>query len=311
METVEGGECSIDADLNLPSDDCYYVATGPTSTLESSVMALPYLPGNDQWCDITEARLHHSDIPTKHNTMCDRKSVFEVVRQSPDFSGYQPLNSTLNAPDFTILQPSDINQQAYIFILDYSNSMQNQPKEAAENQRRIARMKRGIKRFMEVEVDLELGLPMGVVSFSSIKETRIDQNIIQITNVPSRDEIVNTVMDLDCHKDTCLHTGIQRGLQALKEFNVPSGGTAIFITDGGQYCMKENGNDGVTDWLNEIIDDVLRRNVRFCTIAFSSEADPYLEEIAARYTSFCIQIQIMRHDNFSLLQDWWSCFLCS
>ena len=49
--------------------------------------------------------------------------------------------------------------------------------------------------------------------------------------------------------------------------------------------MKENGNDGVTDWLNEIIDDVLRRNVRFCTIAFSSEADQYLEEIAARYTS--------------------------
>ena len=273
---MDGGECSIDADMNLPSDDCYYVATGPSSSLESSVMALPYLPGNDQWCDLTEARLHHSDIPTKHNTMCGGRSVFEVVRQSPDFTGYQPLNSTLNIPDFTILQPSSINQQAYAFILDYSNSMQNQPKEASENQKRIARMKRGIKRFMEVEVDLNMGLPMGVVSFSSIKETRIDQEIIQITDALSRDKIVDTVFGLQCHGQTCLHTGIQKGLEALKNFNLPSGGTAIFITDGGQSCGD------VHDWLAEIIDEVLSQNVRFCTIAFSSAADPFLEEIAAR-----------------------------
>ena len=145
-------------------------------------------------------------------------------------------------------------------------------------------MKRGIKRFMEVEVDLELGLPMGVVTFSSIEETRIDQNIIPIKNVPSRDEIVNATMNLGCHLNTCLHTGIQKGLQALREFNLPSGGTAIFITDGGQTC-KGDGNDGVEDWLEEIIDEVLAQNVRFCTIAFSSAADQYLEEIAARYLS--------------------------
>ena len=279
---MEGEECWIDADLNLPSDDCYYVATGP-STLESSVMSLPYLPGNDQWCDLTEARLHHSDIPTKHNTMCGGQSVFEVVRQSPDFSGYQPLNSTLTTPEFTILQPTNINKQAYTFILDYSNSMQKQPKDAADNQKRIERMKRGIKRFMEVEVDLELGLPMGVVSFSSVQETKIDKNIIPIKNIPSRNEIVNTVMGLECHRDTCLHTGIRKGLQALKDFNLPSGGTAIFITDGAQWCNEDHGNDGVTDWLSEIIDEVLEQNVRFCTIAFSSDADQVLEEIAARY----------------------------
>ena len=137
-------------------------------------------------------------------------------------------------------------------------------------------MKRGIKRFMEVEVDLNMGLPMGVVSFSSIKETRIDQEIIQITDALSRDKIVDTVFGLQCHGQTCLHTGIQKGLEALKNFNLPSGGTAIFITDGGQSCGD------VHDWLAEIIDEVLSQNVRFCTIAFSSAADPFLEEIAAR-----------------------------
>ena len=277
METFSGGTCGTNSESGMPSDDCIFVVDGPSS-IESSVMAVPYLDGNDQWCDFSEERLHNSEITTKHNTMCEGLSVFEVVRQSPDFTGYQPLNSTLNIPDFTILQPSSINQQAYAFILDYSNSMQNQPEEASKNQRRIARMKRGIKRFMEVEVDLNMGLPMGVVSFSSIKETRIDHEIIQITDALSRDKIVDTVFGLQCHGQTCLHTGIQKGLEALKNFNLPSGGTAIFITDGGQYCS----DDGVKDWLAEIIDEVLAQNVRFCTIAFSSAADPFLEEIAAR-----------------------------
>ena len=275
---MDGGECSIDEDLNLPSDDCYYVASGPSS-LESSVMSLPYLPGNDQWCDDTEARLHHSDIPTKHNTMCGGQSVFEVVRQSPDFAGYMPLNSTLKDPDFTILQPSSITKQAYTFILDYSNSMRDQPKNAAANQKRVERMKRGIKRFMEVDVDLEMGVPMGVVSFSSISQTRIDQEIIQVTDATSRDKIVDTVLGLDCHQDTCLQTGVQFGLQALRDFGLESGGTAIFLTDGGQYCENDYHDN---DWLKIIIDQVKAQNVRFCTIAFSSAADQKLEELAAQ-----------------------------
>ena len=89
-------------------------------------------------------------------------------------------------------------------------------------------------------------------------------------------------MNLDCHGMTCLHTGIQKGLQALRDYNLPSGGTAIFITDGGQACNGPD-DDGVQDWLAEIIDEVLEQNVRFCTIAFSSDADQVLEEIAARY----------------------------
>ena len=267
--------CVFDENLK-PADDCYFRATGP-DTLESSVMSLPYLLGNDQWCDLTEERLHHSDIPTKHNTMCGGQSVFEVVRQSQDFEGYEPLNTDFIEPDFTILRPSSMRKQPFTFILDYSKSMETQPERVTPNQKRIERLKQGIKRFMEVDVDLGLGLPLGVVSFSSVEDSKINQEIIFVNDTESRDKIVDTVLGLDCFQNTCLHTGIRQGLRALKDYGLETGGTAILVSGGAQDCGEEN-----EDWLETIIDEVMAQNVRFCTIAFSGDADAKLEELAHR-----------------------------
>ena len=121
METLTGGTCGTNSENGMPSDDCIFVVDGPSS-IESSVMAVPYLDGNDQWCDLTEERLHNSEIPTKHNTMCEGLSVFEVVRQSPDFSGYKPLNNTFSPPSFSILRPRS-STEAFVLTLDYSGSM--------------------------------------------------------------------------------------------------------------------------------------------------------------------------------------------
>ena len=265
MQNMKGDACSMNAD-GMPSDDCIYIVDGPSS-LKSSVMSVPYFAGNDQWCDLTEERIHHSVIPTKHNVMCDGQSVFEVVRQSWDFEGYKPLNRSVDTtPKFTILQPTTM-ATPFMFILDASNSM-------ARKNNRIGRLKQGIERFMTYDVDLSLGLPYGVASFSSVAESRIDHEIIPINDTKSRDEIINTVLGLNLHGDTCLHTGIRKGLEALRSFGQETGGAAIFLTDGGQYC----GN--VQDWLKEIIDEVLAQDVRFCTIAFSDNADPNLEELA-------------------------------
>ena len=147
MEDFNGNDCTPSSGAELPGDDCVFIVDGP-SGIESSVMGVPYLAGNDQWCDDNEQRYHHDDIPTKHNTMCDGQSVFSVVKQGLDFAGYQPiLNENDTTPTFTILQPSDYKSQAFSFILDYSNSM-------AGNTNRLVRMKQGIRRFMENDVDL-------------------------------------------------------------------------------------------------------------------------------------------------------------
>ena len=269
MQDLNGNTCSMKPD-GMPADDCIFIVNGPSS-LKSSVTSVPYFPGNDQWCDLTEERIHHSDIPTKHNTMCDGQSVFEVVKQSPDFDGYKPINEAVDiTPKFTILQPES-ETTPFMFILDASNSMQN-------NGNRLERLKQGIKRFMWFDVLTPSipHLPLGVASFSAIDKTEIDQEIILVNDTESMDKIIDTVQNITTNKYTCLHTGIRKGLEAFKNFGQNKGGAAMFLTDGAQWCEDE-----ITEWLDEIQDEVLEQGVRFCTIAFSDEADPRLEELAS------------------------------
>ena len=268
MESINGGSCTTNSD-GMPADDCIFIVDGPSS-LKSSVMSVPYFAGNDQWCDLIEERIHHSDIPTKHNTMCDGQSVFEVVRQSSDFDGYQPdINEEVNTtPNFTILQPQSLSE-SFVFVLDFSGSM-------FEDTARAARMKKGIERFMMLDVDLQKNLSIGVTVFSNAGGTHIRQPIIPITDTSSRDQVIKVVNDEKQGGGTCLHLGILKGLEALKNSNKLTGGASIFLTDGGQNC------DPVVDWLGEVINDVTAQDVRHCTIAFSDAADPNLEELALR-----------------------------
>ena len=256
MEDMNGDSCTPD------EDDCVFIVDGPSS-LVSSVMGVPYLSGNDQWCDDSEEKYHQSDIPTKHNTMCDARSVFNVVKQSQDFVDFQPLNNEVDtSPTFTILQPNtDSKSNSFVFILDYSGSM--------DNNGRLERMKQGIQRFMDIDVDLADELPFGVVTFA--EDSRIDQDVIPINTQAAKDKITQAV-DQKTRSGTCLWKGVRDGLSALSRSGLQSGGTAIFLTDGEHNCSP--------DWLPVIIDEVLAQDVRFCTIAMSNSADQNLEEIA-------------------------------
>ena len=272
IENSNGEDCDAAEDM-VPEDDCVFIVTGPED-LRSSVMGVPYFPGNEQWCDETEEKYHNADIPTKHNTMCDGQSVWSVIKRHSDFEEFTPMpdNDVDTTPVFNILQPST-DSQAFVFVLDYSNSMKN-------NGKRTKRLQQGIKRFINYDIYQKHGgknLPFGVVSFSSLKDTKIEQPIIPITDGNASQKIVDAVFNAENHKYTCLHTGIQKGLETLDDYDIESGGSVIFLTDGAQWC-----EDGIKEWLDEVIQDVLDREIRFCTIAFGTEADSNLEKLAAR-----------------------------
>ena len=108
-QEISGGHCFNNVSTGLPDDDCIFVVTGPEN-LRSSVMAVPYLAGNDQWCDQTEAREHDDEIPTKQNALCDGQSVMEVVLKHEDFTGFQPIvnltGEVTTTPTFKLIRPS-------------------------------------------------------------------------------------------------------------------------------------------------------------------------------------------------------------
>ena len=268
MQTLTGEECETDPESGLPGQDCIFSATN-TSGLTSSIMALPYLPGTNNWCDDTEEMVHDDELPTKHNTMCAGQSVFSVVAKHQDFEGFRPDfdEETDTTPHFTLLRPEEA-AGSFVFVLDNSGSMYE------DDTTRSVRMKQGVERFMLVDVDLTKQFSVGVVKFSD--DATILKDVVKIDNEKVRQEIIDSVNDLTEDGGTCLGYGIYRGLEALKKSGLDQGGSAIFLTDGQQSCDESNST------IQEAIQTVVDQNVRVCTIAFGPKADPNLEILADR-----------------------------
>ena len=131
---------------------------------------------------------------------------------------YQPdiTEDTDTTPNFTILQPGSLSE-SFVFVLDYSGSMFG-------NTERADRMKKGIERFMMLDVDFDKKLSFGVTSFGST--AKIEQPVTPITDTSSRDKIIKVVNDKSSAGSTCLHKGILKGLEALKDSGKTSGGVS-------------------------------------------------------------------------------------
>ncbi len=99
MEDMAGrGACTYDRATGLPDGSCLAVATTTSmgddgaSDTHSSVMALPYVAGHNQFCDDEDEALYLHDpaLPSKQNLFCDGKSAFAIARKHEDLKGYRP-----------------------------------------------------------------------------------------------------------------------------------------------------------------------------------------------------------------------------
>ncbi|RWS07101.1 calcium-activated chloride channel regulator family member 3-like protein [Dinothrombium tinctorium] len=80
-------ECnlSVNAENGLPEQNvrCFPLVDFSSNTeVVSSFMYEPRLVSVDRFCD---AASHNSEAPSKHNLLCDAKSVWEVLNEHPDF----------------------------------------------------------------------------------------------------------------------------------------------------------------------------------------------------------------------------------
>ena len=163
-------------------------------------MAAPFLESVDHFCKNTEVEYHH-DIykPTKHNSMCDYKSTWDVIMENDDFINVQPMNITDNAPEtqFTILYPDDGGR--FVLVLDRSGSM--------DEESRMDRLKQSSTRW--IEYDVTEGTQIGLTSFST--SASMDKNITKVTDI-NRQEFINTINALAPNGGTCLGDGLMKGM---------------------------------------------------------------------------------------------------
>ena len=195
-----GSTCSLDPQTNLPDENCVFIPIGDNSAIKSSYMAAPFLESVDHFCKNTEVEYHH-DIykPTKHNSMCDYKSTWDVIMENDDFIDVEPMNITNNPPEtqFTILYPDDGGR--FVLVLDRSGSM--------DDESRMDRLKQSSTRW--IEYDVTNGTQIGLASFSSAASKDKDLTMVDDNN---RQDFVKVINDLKPNGGTCLGLGLMKGM---------------------------------------------------------------------------------------------------
>ena len=95
----------MDPESNLPDANCVFIPTGNNSNIKSSYMAAPFLSSVDHFSKNSDAQYQNNiHKPTKHNFMCNYKSVWDVIMENEDFVDTEPMNTSNPAPStkFTI-----------------------------------------------------------------------------------------------------------------------------------------------------------------------------------------------------------------
>ena len=193
----------MDPQTNLPDENCVFIPIGENSAIKSSYMAAPFLESVDHFCKNTEVEYHH-DIykPTKHNSMCDYRSTWDVIIENEDFNDVKPMNISIPPPEteFTIMYPDDGGR--FVLVLDRSGSMDDPPKES-----RMDRLKQSSTRW--IEYDVPVGTKIGLTSFSV--QASMDKNLTKVDDT-NRQEFVDVINKLRPNGGTCLGLGLMKGM---------------------------------------------------------------------------------------------------
>ena len=277
-DVITGGECNNDPDSGLPDNHCYFFPR-PESTVASSYMALPFLDSVTDFCDETEANLHHEEIPTKHNLYCDGRSTWDVIKESSDFANeVNPPNPdvTDTTPIFRIVQSKS---PKYVVLMDVSTSMETPGSGQLDLIGvRSENLKNAVKRWVMYEVTD--GTEVALVVFSNVAPTS-DPIIypMSIVDDETRADMIEAVDGMEFLGRTCIGCGIDRALNWEGGLLGSNGGVIILITDGMQDC-ETGPDDPACKTIEDMTPEVLARQTRVVTIAFGLEADLALEDLA-------------------------------
>jgi len=273
IDVSTGGDCTNDPSTGLPNEKCYFIPN-PENQVVSSYMALPFLESVTDFCDDTsEDRIHHMEIPTKHNLYCDGKSSWAVISENEDFANgaNAPVEGVDTTPEFIIVKPQNAR---YVLVMDVSSSMLPTPN---HNIDRAVSLQDAAKRWIKYEV--ADGTEVALVVFSNVEPTGNPFiSDMKAVNDQTREEMVTAIDNMKFLGQTCIGCGLNWALNFNGGLKDSVGGVVMLITDGVQKCSTS------TDCLSigDMTDELIERQVRVVTIALGLDADPGLEELAIK-----------------------------
>ncbi|XP_006823722.2 calcium-activated chloride channel regulator 1-like [Saccoglossus kowalevskii] len=250
---------------NLPEPDCRFYDFKNTSETTASLMYRQYLPQLAHFCDndamaSTPGSVHNYQSPSKHNRLCNEKSVWEVMREHVDFAG--GVNPTrekaYTVPDFHVVKQRN---KRTVLVLDISDSM--------NEFLRLDKLRQAVSNYILNIIDD--GEELGLVVFNFM--ATIKSQLVVISDTTREELLLLIPTSDDTDGATSIGGGISKAIEVLEENGSdPSGGCILLVSDG-----EENTNPFISD----VKPTVLQKHVTVDTIAFGADASSIGEQLPA------------------------------
>ncbi|XP_057649627.1 calcium-activated chloride channel regulator 3A-1-like [Chionomys nivalis] len=226
-------QCRRDSKSGLLEPKCTFIPN-KSQTVKDSIMFMQSLDSVVEFC--TE-KTHNKEAPNLQNKMCNGRSTWDVIKESPDFQNASPMEGVEPPPPptFSLLKSK---QRVVCLVLDKSGSMNG------NDVTRLIRMNQAAELYLIQIIEKES--LVGMVTFDST--ATIQNNLIRMINESSYLEI-SANLPRDASGGTSICNGLRKGFEAITSSNqTTSGSEIVLLTDGedGQisYCFEEVKHSG-------------------------------------------------------------------
>ncbi|KAM3915157.1 calcium-activated chloride channel regulator 1-like isoform 1-T2 [Leptodactylus fuscus] len=243
-------DCETDEKTGLYEENCQFYPKVDRDVHES-VMYGQALEPIHAFCN---EKSHNKEAPNQQNRLCDQKSTWDVIMNSPDMKTSNPLaNTDIPDPTISMLQYMD---RVVTLVLDISGSMNGFD--------RISRLYQASEVYIMQIV--ESGSFVGIVTFSS--DATITSRLVKIVDTFQREQL-KQLLPKAANGGTNICAGVRKGFEVNKQNDGSTYGTElVLLTDG------EDGG------ISSCFDEVKASGAVIHTIALGANADKGLEQLA-------------------------------
>ncbi|KAM5256399.1 LOW QUALITY PROTEIN: calcium-activated chloride channel regulator 1-like [Ctenodactylus gundi] len=248
--------CAQDSKTGLYEAKCTFIPN-KSQTAKASIMFMQNLDSVTEFCT---AETHNTEAPNLQNKMCNRRSTWDVINDSPDFQSPSSMVGT-NPPPHPMFSLLKSKQQVVYLVLDKSGNMASEDNLFST---RLIRMNQAAELYLIQIIEKES--MVGMDTFEST--AKIQNNLIKMTDESAYTNITaNLPQTADGGTSIC--SGLKAGFQAINNSNQSTSGSEIVLL-----------TDGEDSEISLCFDEVKRSGAVIHTIALGPSAAKELETLS-------------------------------